>query len=212
MNSFFRLPTTIVSLLGVLSLLAFLSLVLHAPAHAAEPVAEPAETLVLVARPAMTDPLYGQSILVAHEMPGGQHVGFILNRPTDLKLDEAFPGHEASKSVTEPLYLGGPSDLNAVFALVHSQSAPKEGTLPLTDDIYLAISESAVDEAMTPGEKGQSRFFAGAVVWRPGELAEEIRRGAWYVLEATAERVLPKKTAGLWENLVKQVEIVTEGI
>ena len=66
MNSFFRLPTTIVSVLSALSLLAFLTLVWNAPARATEPVVEPAETPVL---------------------------------------------------------------------LVHSQSAPKEGTLPLTDDI-----------------------------------------------------------------------------
>ena len=48
MNSFFRLPTTIVSLLSALSLLAFLTLVWNAPARATEPVVEPAQTLVLL--------------------------------------------------------------------------------------------------------------------------------------------------------------------
>lgn len=208
MNSSIRLPATVVSLLSMLSLAAFLTLVWSTPAVSAET----AETLVLVARPNVSDPLYGQSILVAREIPGGQHVGFILNRPTDMMLVEAFPGHEASKTVTEPIYLGGPSDLNAVFALVHSRAAPKEGTMPLTEDIYLAISATAVDEAMTPGADEQSRFFAGAVVWRPGELAQEIKMGAWYVLEATPELVLPRRTNGLWEDLVQKAEFVARGI
>ena len=105
MYSHHRLPVTVVSLLTVLSILAFISLAWNAPALGAEPT----ETLVLVARPALSDPIYGRSILVAHEMPGGQHVGFILNKPTELRMAEAFPGHAASKTVTDPLYLGGPS-------------------------------------------------------------------------------------------------------
>jgi len=98
------LATAIVSLLMFVSLLAFLSLAWSAPALSAEP----AETLVLVARPAVRDLVYGRSILVAHKMPGGRHMGFILNKPTAVKLTEAFPGHAASKSVTDPLTWADP--------------------------------------------------------------------------------------------------------
>ena len=47
MYSYHRLPVTIVSLLTFISVLAFISLAWNAPALGAEP----AETLVLVARP-----------------------------------------------------------------------------------------------------------------------------------------------------------------
>lgn len=208
MYSHHRLPVTIVSLLTFISVLAFISLAWNAPALGAEPT----ETLVLVARPSLSDPIYGHSILVAHEMPGGQHVGFILNKPTELKLTEAFPGHDASKAVTDPLYLGGPSDLNAVFALVQSRTTPADGSLALTGDIYLAISDTAVDKAMTPAAEERARFFVGAVVWRRGELDAEIRQGAWYVLEATPELLLPRRTTGLWEELVRQAEIAANAI
>ncbi len=208
MYSHHRLPVTVVSLLTFLSILAFISLAWNAPALGAEPE----ETLVLVARPTLSDPIYGRSILVAHEISGGQHVGFILNKPTELRMTEAFPGHAASKSVTEPLYLGGPSDLNAVFALVQSRTSPADGTLALTNDIYIAISDTALDKAMTPAAEEQSRFFVGVVVWRSGELEAEIKQGAWYVLKATPELVLPKRTSGLWEELVRQAEITAKAI
>jgi putative transcriptional regulator len=208
MKTFSRLPETILSAVTLVAIAAFFSLLWNPPARGAEP----AETLVLVARPGLVDPLYGQSILVAREIPDGRHVGFILNRPTEMTMTEAFPGHEASKTVTEPLYLGGPADLNAVFALVHRHTAPKDGILALTDDLYLAISAAAVDEAMTVSGNEQSRFFAGSVLWRPGELDEEIRRGAWYVMEPTAEIVLPKRTTGLWERLVRQAQMLAEAI
>ena len=70
----------------------------------------------------------------------------------------------------------------------------------------------SVDKAMNPGADDRARFFVGAVVWRPGELAAEIRQGAWYVLEATPELVLPKRTTGLWEELVRQAEISANSI
>jgi putative AlgH/UPF0301 family transcriptional regulator len=44
------------------------------------------------------------------------------------------------------------------------------------------------------------------VIWRPGELAQEIRRGLWYVLEAKPDVVLRKSTDGLWETLVERAE------
>jgi putative AlgH/UPF0301 family transcriptional regulator len=44
------------------------------------------------------------------------------------------------------------------------------------------------------------------VIWQPGELAQEIRRGLWYVLEAQPDLVLRKSTDHLWEDLVGRAE------
>ena len=184
----------------------------HAQPGASGQPAQIYETLVLVARPAWKDPVYGRSILIAHAMPGGEHVGFILNNPTGVQLSDAFPGHIASKAVTDPIYLGGPSDLNVVFALVHGAALPDEGAVALTQDLYLAISSTAVDKAITPATEKHARFFIGAVVWRPGELDAEIKQGAWYVLDATPQLVLPERTAGLWEELVRQAEVTANAI
>jgi putative AlgH/UPF0301 family transcriptional regulator len=46
-----------------------------------------------------------------------------------------------------------------------------------------------------------ARYFAGLVVWRPGELDEEIRAGAWQVLPADAKTVFHANPAGLWRDL-----------
>ena len=55
-------------------------------------------------------------------------------------------------------------------------------------------------------ESKRARFFAGMVVWQPGELRAELSRGLWYVLDADAQLVLRKKTEGLWEELVGRSE------
>ncbi len=211
MNPSRRLTSTVISPQTLVSLLAWCCFAWNAPALAAD-AADPAETLVLVARPSVSDPLYVQAILLARQLPGGQHVGFILNKPTELTLTDAFPGQEASKSVTEPIYLGGPAVLNTVFAVVHSPTTPVDGTLALTGNLYLAISETAVDDAMTAAPRERARFYLGAVLWQLGELDAQIDQGDWYILKATPELVLSTHTAGLWADLVRQAQLAATWI
>ena len=49
-------------------------------------------------------------------------------------------------------------------------------------------------------------------MWQPGELDAELKLGAWYVLDAKPELVLPQKTEGLWEELIKREELHAKAI
>lgn len=183
-------------------LLAILGLVLAAPAWSADIAVD---TVILVAKRALHDRLYGSTILVAKPIGRDRHVGFIVNKPTELTLGKLFPSHAPSQKVIDPVYLGGPSSSSVIFAMVQSKTAPEGRLLKLTSDLYLAYESREVDriiETQTP----HARFFAGMVIWQPGELAQEIRRGLWYVLDAQSELLLRKSTDGLWEDLVDRAE------
>src|SRR5258706_6811 len=53
---------------------------------------DPSTTVVLVAKPELrADPVFGSAILVATSIGGGQHAGFIVNRPTTGTLGRVFP-------------------------------------------------------------------------------------------------------------------------
>ena len=70
--------------------------------------------------------------------------------------------------------------------------------------LSLAVDSQVVDRIIET-EPHHVRFFAGMVLWKPGELAEELKRGLWYSLDARSELVL-KKADGLWEELVVRSE------
>jgi putative transcriptional regulator len=175
--------------------------------------AQPSEedTVVLVAKPQFRDPVYGETILIARSLGDGRHVGFILNKPSNASLADAFPGRDSSGSLRERIYLGGPAAANAVFALVSSHDSPGRGSMRLSEQLYLVVAQDTVNHVART-EAQHARFFAGAVVWRPGELDEEVRRGAWYVLEADPELVLSSTTEGLWQRLVHRAELRENGI
>jgi putative transcriptional regulator len=163
------------------------------------------EAVLLVAQPELMSPLYGSTILLAKPIADGAHIGFIINKPTTVKLAEAFPEHEPSKKVSDPLFLGGPAGLNRIFALVERHDAASDGAMQITPDLFLASEAKAVDHIIE-AEADHARFFVGLVVWRPGELDDEIKRGLWFVDEPDAKLVLNKKTDGLWEELVRRSE------
>ncbi|HYS75425.1 MAG TPA: YqgE/AlgH family protein, partial [Burkholderiales bacterium] len=163
------------------------------------------ETVLLVAKRQFEDPIYGSTIVLARPVAGGGHVGFIVNKPTKMSLAELFPEHEASKKVVDPLFLGGTVNINLVFALVEGRGSRKDGSIRIAPDLFLAYETKAVDRIIE-SESDHARFFLGLVVWRPGQLDDELDRGLWYVDEPEAKLVLRRKTDGLWEELVRRLE------
>jgi putative transcriptional regulator len=163
------------------------------------------ETMLLVARPELQHALYGASIVVARAMPDGSSVGFIINKPTKITLGQVFPEHQPSLKVPDPVFLGGPVGTDLIFALVERKDSPGEGSIPLGPGLFLAMHSDTVDRIIE-SESEHARFIAGMVVWRPGELAEEMRRGLWYELAPDAGMAVQKKTDGLWEELVGRSE------
>jgi putative transcriptional regulator len=173
---------------------------------AAAAAAAPGETVLLVAKRQLDDdPLWNSTILLAKPVEGGGYVGFIVNKPTTMSLGELFPEHAPSKKVADPLFLGGTVDINRVFALVERHASAKDSAILVAPDLFLAYDSNAVDRIIE-SESDHARFFLGLVVWRPGQLDDEIERGLWYVQKPEVALVLRRKTDDLWEELVRRAE------
>jgi putative transcriptional regulator len=181
---------------------AIAAIFFSAPARPADEVDDP---IILIAKRQLQDKLYGSTIVLARPIGADRHVGFIINRPTELTLGKLFPTHEPSKKVTDPVFLGGPVSPEVIFALVQGRQSPGGRSIKILDDLYLAIDSEVVDSVIEK-QPAQARFFAGMVLWRPGELHEEVKRGLWYLNDAKADIVLRKSTEGMWEELLGRSE------
>src|SRR5262247_1284646 len=166
--------------------------------------------VILVAKRQLQDKLYGATILVARPIGQDQHIGFIVNRPSRVTLGELFPQHAPSRKVPDPVFLGGPISSESIFALVQTSKNPGGRSVKLSDNLFAVVDGKLVDDVIEKDPQ-HARFVAGLVAWRSGELQEEIKRGAWYVLAADADLVL-RKPEGLWEELVRSAELQANGI
>jgi putative transcriptional regulator len=164
--------------------------------------------IMLVASPALTDPDYRRTVLIAVPVEGNRHVGIIINRPTRRSLSSLFPEHEPSKQVRDPVFLGGPMLRRAIFAMVRTDNNPGGGSIRVMRHLFLATQGNVVDEIIekTPND---ARYFVGYVAWRPGELRMEVDRGMWHVLDADEDTVFRRDTDTLWEELLRRARAVT---
>ena len=167
--------------------------------------ADATDTVLLVAKRALHDRLYGATVIVARPLGEDRHLGFIVNKPTTMTLGKLFPKHGPSQKVIDPVYLGGPTGPEVIFALVKGKQSPGGRSLQLAPGLYVAYDSSVVDHIIET-EAQQARFVAGMVLWAPGELDEELRRGLWYSLDPQPDIFLRKSTDNLWEELVNRCE------
>ena len=156
--------------------------------------------VLLVAKPSM-GAFYGRTVLLVRPIGGGRHIGFIVNRPTRVKMDQLFPEHQESTKLSGPVFLGGPVHMDVLFALVRSQDAVDANGLAMTDDLKLVMDARAVDKVVKEN-RNDLRIYAGLVAWMPGELQMELERGFWYVVDQDPALVMRASTEGLWEELV----------
>lgn len=162
------------------------------------------DSVILVAKRQLRDKMYGSTILVARPIGHDQHIGFIVNRPTKVTLGQLFPRHAPSQKVPDPVYLGGPISAESIFALVQTQRHPGGRSVQLMPGMFAVFDGKIVDDVIEH-EAAKARFVAGLVGWRAGELRDEVKRGAWFVLDADPKLVL-RKPDGLWEELVRRAE------
>src|SRR5262252_5732694 len=118
--------------------------------------------LILVAKPELRDNVYGATILVVRPVGDDTHVGFIINRPTQVSLGELFPGHDHSEKIVNPVYAGGPLGTEAVFALVQRADTPGGMSTQILPGLYATIDEATVDR-IAATESNHARFVAGLV-------------------------------------------------
>jgi putative transcriptional regulator len=154
---------------------------------------EPANGILLVAKPGLVDPNFRQTVVLVTQAADASTVGVILNRPTTRK-------HEQTGEV---IYTGGPVMREVLVALFRAERAPEGSAFHVLNGVYLSMHPQNI-EMLLQKRGEQYRLFAGFSGWAPGQLESEMQRDGWTMLPATADIVFRADTAGLWEELVRK--------
>lgn len=157
---------------------------------------DPAPGVLLVARESIEGGPFWHSVvlLVAHGADGT--LGIIVNRGSEVTLSEVLPdlGDEDGPRI----YFGGPVALDGLVFLFRAEEAPEEATHVL-DDVYF---EGRLETLKGLLEKGSAvKLFLGHAGWGPGQLAAELRRGSWDLVQADAFTLFGKDPETLWPEL-----------
>jgi putative transcriptional regulator len=191
-----------VLVLGLVSILP-----VHAQqSDAASAIAQDASrTLFLIARPGMPDPNFRETVVLITQDENSGAIGVIINRPTNRSLAELLPG-ERFRRFTDPVFFGGPVNLNGLFAVFHADKPPGVA-VTFFPDLHLALHPDTVD-TLIKNPPAAMRFFTGYAGWAPGQLRGEIERGDWFIADADADAVFRKDSSNLWRDMVRRARAV----
>jgi putative transcriptional regulator len=176
-------------------------------AAAQEPSPAVANGVFLVAKPAMVDPNFAQTVVLVTLPPGGGAIGVIVNRALGRKLSELVQEPALIPPDADELYSGGPVARGQLLMLVRTASAPA-GSFHVLEDVYLSTDPKVLEDLKTgllPGAR--VRFYAGYAGWAPGQLQAEVGRGSWWLLPADAASLFERDPATLWEMLRQRASL-----
>jgi len=182
---------------GIAAVCAFLTALPIAAVHAVDL----SQAVILVASQELGGSPFEQTVVIAAPLPDGGHFGFIVNRPTRIKLAALLPDKSARK-VKEFVYLGGPALSRAVFAVMRGAPAGAGTAVPLMPGVVAILDKATIDRVMKTTPTA-ARYFVGMMLWDDDELDQQVADGLWEVRPAEPDCVLPAKAPGLWNSLRK---------
>ena len=163
----------------------------------------PGQGILLISEPFLPDSFFKRAVILLSEHSDTGSLGFILNKPTDLKINDAvenFPEFDAT------LYFGGPVDTDTLFYM-HTIGPKLEGCKEIVDGVFWGGSYDKLKMLVDTGQvsTNQIRFYAGYSGWEPTQLDIELKERSWMLWEGTKKFSFFKDSKCLWSQVLKSM-------
>jgi len=157
---------------------------------------------VLVSEPFLQDTYFKRSLVLLTEHSDEGAVGFVLNKPLEVKVNEVmndFPISLASVSI------GGPVSTNTIHYL-HTLGDLIPNSVHVMDNIYWGGDFDTIKNMVRAGEISSEhiRFFLGYSGWHAGQLENELEQNSWLVTEIKSSLIM-KPNTNIWKNTLSQL-------
>jgi len=161
---------------------------------------------VLVASRGLGDPQFVRTVILLVHYDADGVVGLVLNRRTAVPLSQVLD-LKAAKDRSDPVYVGGPVQPAAVFALFQSP-AKVEGAENTFGNVYLISAKGLFEKTLSARpDPGVFHVYLGYAGWTQAQLRAEVQLGAWFVFPADAAAVFNSDPGSLWLQMIQQTEL-----
>ena len=165
---------------------------------------QPAQGKLLVATEVVQGEMFAKTVVLLLYYDETGAFGLVVNRPTDVRLEELLAEEDVIAGYTGTLFWGGPVQMDSLRALLHTDEPP-ESAEKILDSVYLVAFDDALDpDSVDPATL---RLYIGYAGWAPGQLDHELARGSWVVMPGTDERVFDAEPVTLWKRLAPAASV-----
>jgi putative transcriptional regulator len=164
--------------------------------------------VLLLAMPQVMDPFFHKSVvlLLHHEEEGS--FGFIVNRPTEIRLTEILQGMEVAwqGGQTAVAHFGGPVQPQLGTVLFAPGLAETEAASEVLPGVSITQHIGDLSRlAETPPDA--FRLFLGYAGWSSGQLIQEILRNDWLTAPVRADLIFAPDPDQVWCDALRSVGV-----
>jgi putative transcriptional regulator len=168
--------------------------------------------VLLMAMPQVLDPFFHHSVvlLLHHEDAGS--LGFIVNRPTGIKVSEILKGMDVGwRGREEALaYFGGPvqPQLGTVLfkPVLPDSGADDDAATEVAPGV--ALTQHIGDlSRLAEAPPDRFRLLLGYAGWGEGQLLEEILRNDWLTAPVSGDLIFAPDPERVWDAALRSVGI-----
>lgn len=157
---------------------------------------------LLLAEPFLDDPYFRRSVVLLTEHNENGTIGFILNKPIEIKLKDAVG---ELPPIDSTLHLGGPVARETLHFL-HTEGKKIDGSLEIMKGLFWGGNFETLKKLIeTDKIKPEAvKFFVGYAGWEPKQLDNELKHHSWIVLPAKIQHIMQRTTTTLWQDILKE--------
>jgi len=164
---------------------------------------------LLAATPQLGDPNFRRTVvlIVEDDLEEGT-LGVVLNRPTEVPLDQVLESWTSLATGPQVVFRGGPISPNSALALALIPGSVEPVGWRSLDGTPMMAKLGLVDLGAPPellvGGITSMRVFAGYAGWGAGQLRDEIDEGAWFVLPGDPGDAFAADPEHLWQAVLRR--------
>lgn len=163
----------------------------------------PQKGRILISEPFLLDNYFKRSIVLITEHSEEGTVGFVLNKPVNMKVNEImtdFPTVNAFVS------LGGPVQTNTLH-YIHTLGDIIPGSIKVIENIYWGGDFDVIRRLLESGSLNNEniRFFLGYSGWQSNQLEDELSNNAWVVADIAPEEIMTPMNKFFWNKALNKL-------
>jgi putative transcriptional regulator len=165
---------------------------------------------LLLAMPQLQDPNFSRAVVLMVEHSPNGSFGLVINHPSPIKASELLDSLEMSWRGEDSavVWAGGPVSPSTGWVLHEpiGVAQPGQGTIAITSSILLSTSPDRL-RAIANEPPRNIRLLLGYSGWGPGQLEQEMARGAWLHASADPALVFGTPPDDIWEIALQTLGI-----
>ena len=157
---------------------------------------------LLIAEPFISEAAFKRSVVLISQNNVKGTIGFIINKPTQLKVNEALDDFPEVDAI---IYWGGTIKTDSVY-YIHSIST-LTGAKKITEGVYWGGDYTELKLMIESGEADVEdiKFLAGFCAWSPTELEQQIKEENWWLTFADGHSVFIEEPTVIWGNILQRM-------